>query len=691
MQKYSVGIDIGGTFTDIVMQNADGSERHVHKILTTKNDPADAVIEGFGRLLNETGIEPSRISRVVHATTLFTNALIERKGVATGLLTTSGFGDLLEIGRERKYDLYDLYQRKPAPLVPRAHCIEIDERLAPDGTVEIELNIDAVATAVAELVEQGVEAIAIMFLHAFANPEHERRAAAWIRERHPEVFVSVSTEVSPIIREYERLSTTVANAYIGPLAEAYLDDLSFRIQELGIDTPFFIMTSNGGVNSVAEAKRIPVQLLESGPAAGALAGAHFGAIEGAEQVLAFDMGGTTAKLCIIDRGEPVIAHSFEASREKRFRDGSGLPISISTVELIEIGAGGGSIATTDQMGLIKVGPRSAGAEPGPACYGRGGTEPTVTDANLSIGTLNPEYFLGGAMTIDRQASDAALVDLGLAVALDVSRVATGVLEIVTESMASAARVHTAERAYDPRSCTLLATGGAGPLHAFAIARKLGIRSLVCPPCAGVGSAVGLLMAPARADRSTTFPGQTDTIDIGKLERAFEDLERDARAIVLEAGGIEQGIEIRRHIDMRYVGQGFELTVPIAASNGLDGAELRAAFERVYDETFQRILPQSSVELVNLRVTVLAPVTEDDMGAQTESKAPAAADPSSGRRPVWFGPEGATDTAVYSRYDLPFDQVFDGPAIVEEAETTILIGPSSRFVRRSNGNVVVTLD
>ncbi|MDB5415520.1 MAG: N-methylhydantoinase, partial [Rubritepida sp.] len=438
---YALAIDIGGTFTDLVLHEPITGRFSAYKELTTPDEPARGVIAGIAALLAREGVTPGQITRVVHATTLLTNALIERKGAPTGLLTTEGFRDILEIGHERKYEIYDLFLPLPPPLVRRAWRLEARERLAPDGSVEAPLDEVSVIEAADKLVAAGVTSLAIGFLHSYANPAHERQAAALIAARHPGLHLSLSSDVSPQIREFERLSTTVANAYVKPLAAGYLDRMAAEIAALGIGAPLFLMLSNGGLTHVEEAKRIPVRLLESGPAAGALAAAVLGARSGARDLLAFDMGGTTAKLAVVRDGAPRVAHRFEAAREKRFTPGSGLPLSISAVELIEIGAGGGSIASLDPLGLLKVGPRSAGSAPGPVCYGRGGTEPTVTDANLALGCLQAAGFAGGTMRLDVEAGEAALAGLGDAAGMTMEDTAAGIQAVVNETMAAAARVH----------------------------------------------------------------------------------------------------------------------------------------------------------------------------------------------------------------------------------------------------------
>src|ERR1700681_4090687 len=468
MENYglSLGIDIGGTFTDLVLLDPRDGKTTIWKEPTTAEDPSRGAMLGLARLLGRSGTKPQEITRVIHATTLFTNALIERKGAKTGLITTAGFSDVLEIASERKYELYDIFLHMPRPLVSRPFRREVVERLGPDGSVVQALDAKMVLRQAQELVELGIESIAIAFLHSYANPAHERQAAEIISDRFPQLSLSLSSDLSPEIREYPRTVTAVANAYVRPMAEAYLDRLEKSLRELGIPGGLFLMLSSGGLPPVAEAKRAPVQLLESGPAAGALAGAWFGKNAGLDRVLAFDMGGTTAKLALVDDGEPLVAWGFEAAREKRFLRGSGLPIQIATVELIEIGTGGGSIAHKSDVETLRVGPESAGAMPGPVCYGHGGTQPTVTDADPALGYLNADLFLGGSMRISDDRARAALGELSRDLGLDATRGAHGIFDIANETMAGAARVAIAERGRVPQDYALLATGGAGAGHAW---------------------------------------------------------------------------------------------------------------------------------------------------------------------------------------------------------------------------------
>src|SRR3954470_2442384 len=692
----SLGIDIGGTFTDLVIHDPRDGRAVIWKESTTPDDPARGALEGTRRVLAKAGAKPEQVGRVVHATTLFTNALIERKGAKTGLLTTAGFRDVLEIGRERKYELYDLFIEMPKPLVPRPWRREAMERLAADGSIEKPLDINGALREVADLVEQGVESLAICFLHAYANPAHERAIGAAIAERYQNLSISLSSDIAPEIREYLRASTTVANAYIRPLAEIYLERLEQALAASGIPGGLFLMLSNGGLTHVAEAKRAPVQLLESGPAAGALAGAWFGRNAGLDRVLAFDMGGTTAKLALVDGGEPLVAYGFEAAREKRFLRGSGLPMQIATVELIEIGAGGGSIARRSDLGTLNVGPESSGAQPGPACYGRGGTNATVTDADLTLGYLNADFFLGGAMKIDRAATDKAFGTLASALAVEPSRAAFGVHDVVNENMAGgggggrpaparrAAGGAIAERGRVPSEYALLATGGAGPVHAWHVARKLGVKRVVCPPGAGAGSTIGMLMAPARVDRVASFSQPLAGANLNEAERIFAALEKESLDVLHLTGADVEARTVKRLADMRYIGQGSEITV--AMPTPLGDAGVRSEFEAAYKALFARTPPGANIQFVALRLSVSAPMP--GTGGKLELPRHASTDAQKGTRPVFFPDENKTvQTKVWDRYALKPGVIIDGPAVFEEDESTFIVGPNATARLLADGSIL----
>jgi N-methylhydantoinase A len=687
---YSLGIDIGGTFTDIVAYDQETGHIVKAKELTTPDDPSRGVITGIRNLLGADGLSAGDFSRMVHATTLFTNAIITRDGAKTGMLTTAGFRDAVEIGRERKFELYDVFITKPDPLIPRHLRAEIPERMGPDGSVLTPIDLDAVRREADRLVAEGVESLAVVFLHCYANPEHEDAAMEVIEAAHPNLFLSASHDVSPEIREYERASTTSANAYVKPLAQRYLDTLIADAEKLGVDAPFFMMLSNGGLTHVEEAKSRPVLLLESGPAAGALVAAHFGGAAGEKNILAFDMGGTTAKLAMVEDGQPRVSFSFEAAREKRFVVGSGLPMNISTIELIEIGAGGGSIAHVDGMGLLKVGPRSAGSEPGPVCYCRGGTEPTVTDADLLLGYLNPGYFAGGSMRIDRDAASKATEPLARALGLSVLEVAWGIHDVVNENMVSAARVHIAEQGHDVRQFTLLATGGAGPVHSYYVARKLGLKRLICPASAGVASALGLLIAPARVDRTGTVASRFSEMDWDALEQQYRELESEASVVIAETGFDPADTAVKRLADMRFAGQGFEivLELPPGPYNADAAPKLCAAFEEVYRETFARTPPDVEPEIINIRVSMAAEVPGVDLKSETGASM---VEPKTGTRPAYFPEAGEyIETPVYDRNLMMPGYAFKGPAIVEESESTLILGPDARARMDDQLNLIVDL-
>ena len=689
--RLSLGIDIGGTFTDIVVYDHASTRFQTHKELTTPADPSEGVITGVRAVFRDTELDYGAVERIVHATTLFTNALIERRGARTALMTTEGFRDILELRRENKYELYDLFIDLPRPLARRALRAEVTERVLADGSVEVALDETELIEKVRELVAADVESLAIVFLHAYANPLHERRAAALIGREFPALHLSLSSDVSPQIREYERTSTTLANAYIKPLAERYLDNLSAKLAGLGIGAPLFMMLSNGGLTHVDESKRIPIQMLESGPAAGALAAAYFGARSGIKDVLALDMGGTTAKLAVVENGEPLIAYQFEASRESRFMHGSGLPINISTVELIEIGAGGGSIASVSELGLLKVGPRSAGAVPGPACYRRGGVDPTVTDGNLLLGFYDGDRFAGGTMPISAAAAETAVASLVPRTQLSTAQIAWGIHSVVNESMAAAARVHIAERGHDARKFALLVTGGGGPVHACEVARRLGIKRIVCPPAAGVASALGLLVAPARIDRSTTIARALSALDWNAFEAAYAALEADAARVVAETIPATCEPHVQRLADMRFAGQGYEVVTALPAGPYHERSEatIRAAFEQAYETLFGRRPPVAEIEIINIRVALSAAAGSGalDLGLAESQAMPTPR----GKRQVRFADSTApVDTPIYERARLGIGSQLTGPAIVEEASSTLLVPPGATAVVDAAGNILIDL-
>lgn len=695
MKRCSAGVDIGGTFTDIVVYDHASGRQVSRKVLTTHDDPTRAVVAGLTQLLAASGIDSGDVQQLVHATTLFTNAVIERRGAPTGLITTEGFRDSLEIGREMRYELYDLGIDKPSPIVPRCWRMEARERSSAAGELLVALDEETVDAAAARLAAAGVQSVAIVFLHAYANPANEAAAARRIRSRHPTLYVTTSHEVVREIREFERASTTVINAYVKPLADRYLTEMQQRLKAAGIEAKFLMMLSNGGLTHLAEACRSPVQLLESGPAAGALSAAHFGSADSGGRLLAFDMGGTTAKLSLVDDGEPLVSYGFEAARQKRFIEGSGLPVRISAIELIEIGAGGGSIAHVDGLGLLKVGPHSAGSEPGPACYGLGGTEPTVTDADLVLGYLNPDHFAGGTIRVDLERARATVGSIAERLGVSVERAAWGIHDVVNESMASAARVHIAERGRDPKNYAILCTGGAGPVHAFSVARKVGVRRIICPPAAGVASALGLLVAPASVDRVATLGMRLDRGDWSLLEARFRELETEAMRMISESDIATDSAQVRRYADGRFVGQGFDLVVPLPPGPYDRGdpsemeVRLRQAFEAASREKFSRTPPSVPIEFINIRVSVRVVAADSGLALSGGTAKPSSA--LKGYRDAYFHDAGGyVRTAVLDRSRLAPGDVYDGPAVVEDEGSTLVIGPSCRIGVSDSLNVIVDL-
>jgi N-methylhydantoinase A len=669
-----IAVDIGGTFTDGVAEDVERGRIWVGKCLTTPDDPGRAVSSVIEQLLGKIADKDAsgRVADVVHGTTLVTNTLIERKGVETAMVVTSGTADALDIRREVRYDLYDLDLELPEPLVPRKNRHEVAERLDASGSVLTPLAEDDLQKLVACLSEQSVEAVGVCLLHGHVNDVHERAVRDALRKALPGVSVSTSASVAREIREYERMSTTAANAYVQPLVAQYLNMLSERLTDMGISASLRIMLSSGGFTSAQAAAETPILLLESGPAAGVLSAVNTGLLSGVSHVLAFDMGGTTAKACVAVDGAPEVAHAFEAARVRRFKRGSGLPILIPSIDLIEIGAGGGSLATVDSLGLLKVGPQSAGSEPGPACYGRGGTSPTVTDADLVLGYLEPSNFLGGEMQLDKELAEKTLAELGRSLGLTATETAAGIATIVNENMAAAARVHIAEKGFDPRSFTLVATGGAGPVHAVEVARRLGIKRLLCPIAAGAGSCLGLLAAPARVDRSWSKPALLDDVDWAEAAVMLDALHQDAAAELEAAGAGHANISWGLAIEMRYAGQGSTLNVktPYGDITRDLAPKLRSAFEASYQEMYKTVVPEAQLQMVTWRLTGKSDVASKKFSWGTEHSAEA---PKPRKRPIYLPIFDRFEEAdVYDRYALAPGTVVKGPAVLEERESTLVV-------------------
>lgn len=687
-----VGIDVGGTFTDLVAV-VDGRVV-IGKVLSTGNRPADGLLEVLRDTLDAEGIDPGRVSQVVHGTTLVTNTLLERRGADTGLITTDGFRDVLEIRREHRFELYDTRLRLPEPLIPRDRRREVGQRTLADGTALIPLDHDAVRELAADLLAAGVKSVAIVFLHSYVDPSDEVLARSLVGEVAPELSVSISAEVAPEMREFERTSTTAVNAYVRPLVTEYLDRVAGGLADAGVSGPLFVMQSAGGILQPEVAARLPVRLLESGPAGGVIAAAGIGRATGADDLLSFDMGGTTAKLAVVTDGQPAIASQFEADRAYRFLPGSGLPVITPVVEMIEIGAGGGSIAALDALGLVTVGPRSAGSEPGPACYGFGGTEPTVTDADLLLGRLAAGSFLGGTMRLDVDAAETALASLAKPLGLDPVEAAVLVALQVEESMANAARVHLLERGRDAAALPLVAFGGAGPVHADGIARRLGMPRIIVPPDSGVASALGFLMAPPAFEHAKTLPMALDALDVAALADVYKDLETAAVAVLVQAGVRPEAVNMQRRADMRYVGQGRDLAVPLPDGPFDDhfAGRLRAAFEQRYVEVFGRLGPATPIEARTWRAMAVGPPPR--VRVTPEAMPPARSAPGyvhCGRRPVHHPERDAmVPTAVVDRYALRPGDRLDAPVVVEERESTLVVAGPGTVTVDSHRNLLVDL-
>lgn len=692
LKTYRVGVDIGGTFTDIFLLSEEGGEVAIGKVLTTPRNPAEAVINGLRTLLAEQRITPTSVTHLVHGTTLITNAIIERKGAKTGLITTKGFRDALEIGRERRYDIYDISLENPEPLVPCFLRREVNERLDNTGRVVTPLDPNEALEVIRGLVADDVEALAVCLLHSFRNPTHELLIKKLVTEHFQHLACSVSCEVLPEIREYERTSTTVANVYVKPLAQQYLNKLNTDLRALGLPRDIFIMLSNGGITSCGVAGEYPIRLIESGPAAGALAAVFYGARKKLDRIISFDMGGTTAKICLIDHGKPLLTTDFEAARVYRFKKGSGLPLKVPVIEMIEIGAGGGSIARVDKLGLLKVGPDSAGAEPGPVCYDRGGEEPTVTDADLVLGYLSPDYFLGGKMRLDLEKAKQAIEEkIARPLKVDLLRAAWGIHQVVNENMANAARIHLVEKGRDPRDYSLIAFGGAGPVHAYRVAERLRLKTLVCPLAAGVTSAFGMLTAPLAFDFVQSYVTALSELDFAVLDRLYAALEARGRDL-LAAAGVEGEITLTRSADMRYLHQGFEIRVPLPPGRLTkdDLPALRRAFTEEYERLYKRLNPEVEVEVVNWRLVASGPQPQITLQV-SESVGKSLAAARKGERPVYMPEQnGFVSCSVYDRYGLPVGETFSGPAVVEERECTVVIGPGAQASMDEERNLVIAL-
>jgi len=681
-QGVRVGADIGGTFTDVVLEI--GAQQFSTKVLTNYSEPGQAIIDGLHKVTRLAGVDIAAIDQFIHGTTLATNALIERRGASTAFVTTRGFRDVIEMRTEGRFEQYDLNLKLPPPLIAREHRYVVDGRIAASGRELCALDEDGLRAIAARIADGGYQSVAIGFIHAYVNAAHERRARDIVGELVPGVSISISSEVSPQMREFERFNTVCANAFIKPLMASYLERLVERFRAEGGRCPVFMMHSGGGLISVESAIEFPVRLLESGPAGGAIYAADYAAGYGLDRVLSYDMGGTTAKICMIENRVPKTARTFEVARTWRFKKGSGMPVSIPVIEMVEIGAGGGSLGWVDEMNQIRVGPESAGSEPGPACYGRGGEKPAVTDADLLLGRLDAERFAGGEIRLDTPASIAALErEIGQRLDMDAEVAAIGICEVVDESMANAARVHAVENGKELADFTMIAFGGAAPLHASRLCEKLDIARLLVPPGAGVGSAIGFLRAPFGFEAVRGAFLRLSEFDAGWTNRLIGELDAEAQRFA-QAGG--PGLELEREIKayMRYQGQGWEIVVMLPNRDFVDADadEMRRRFEDEYRRLFGRSLDGLDIEIMTWSVQVrsrleaprpVAPVQAEKTPASNET-----------RRIYDAREQRFVDAAVHRREDLATGDRIDGPAVVIERETSTIVTSRYRLVRQSDG-------
>ncbi len=675
---YRLGCDIGGTFTDFVLVNDATGEFHINKCLTTPDDPSDAVEQGILEMLERTPGFMTYITEIIHGTTLVINAIIERKGAKTGLMTTQGFRDVLELGREIRYDAYDIFAEYPLPLVPRSLRHEVAERVTSDGRVIQSMDETEVRQKLKGLLDLGIESLAVCLINSFENPVHEKMIKDLVTNEVPELSLSTSFEVLPQIREYERSCTTVTNAYVKPITARYLAKLAARLESLGFKGKLFIMLSSGGITSVETAREFPVRIIESGPTAAVIASQHYGRMFDIKDMFCFDMGGTTAKSCLIQKGQAGLVSTFEVGRVQRFKKGSGLPIQVPVVDLMEIGAGGGSIARMSNMGLLQVGPDSAGADPGPACYGCGGENPTVTDADLVLGYLDPDYFLGGTMHLDKSASENAIEEkVAKPLGTTTLEAAFGIHDLINETMAAAAKTHIAEKGGNPKIVTISAFGGAGPVHAFGLARKIGAPCILVPPLAGVGSALGFFTAPVAFDLTRSHRVTLENADFKEIERLFNDLEAEGVAILQQADQDER-ITFERTLMMRFVGQGAEtdLAIDVKPFQQWEKTQIRDLFDDAYQKLYGRTYPDTPVEFVTFKVRASLP--------QREFRIPPLArfegnlqNCIKGERPAFcLNRKEYIPYTVYDRAKLFPGASLRGPAIIEEKESTIVVGAAA---------------
>ena len=694
--NYRLGVDIGGTFTDLVMVNDNNGRLFDEKVLTTPDDPSLGVIEGVKKILEKNNIQASKLKHIIHGTTLVANAIIERRGSKVALITSQGFRDIQEIGTESRYDTYDLFMKIPAPLVTRQWRFEVPERIGPDGQVITKLDESSVVNLARAIASSDIDAVAVSLIHSYQNPVHERKIREILQRELPDIIVCISSDVMAEIGEYERTSTTICNAYVLPTFTRYLARLTRSLHDLGVGKDLYLMLSDGGTVHESTAAIYPIRLVQSGPAGGVQAAAAVNKVitnnDNQGNILCFDMGGTTAKACLVENGKPMHANEFEVARIFRGKKGSGIPLKIPVIEMIEIGAGGGSIAHLDNLGLIQVGPESASADPGPACYGMGGLNATVTDADLILGYLDANNFLGGDMQLDVEASKTAVKNtIADPLGLSVVDAAWAIHETVNESMAQAAAIHALEKAKRIADYSMIPIGGAGPVHACNIALKLNLSTLICPPGAGVASALGFLVSPTSF---TTLQGgvvSLSQLNFKTLKKQILEMEEQGRNLITEAMESKDDVDVEILASMRYIGQGYnvEVEIPKSVLSSQNISEIQQLFEVVYLTQFGRIESHMAIEIVSWRVVTSGPTPTIDLakarvGVQSDNY-------KKGERQVYFGCKNDfISTPIYERSKLEIGQKFEGSAIFEERESTIVVPPRSNSYVDKALNIIINL-
>jgi N-methylhydantoinase A len=697
MAQYKLGVDIGGTFTDAVLMNLGTGEFGTSKVSTTPKDLSAGFLRAIERVVSEAAVNPEEVAQIIHATTVATNAIIENKVAKSAFITTRGFRDILEIQRQIRPSLYDLFFDKPAPLIPRYLCYEVTERVTAEGEVFKPLNEDEVRQVVQQIKKEDVEAIAVCFLHSYINPSHEKRTGEIIAREFPEAYLTLSLEINPEFREYFRASTTVINAVLMPIVARYVDKLQREIASRGFKSGLYVMQSGGGLMTGKVARDKPATMVESGPAAGVIAASALGVRLGYSNVISFDMGGTTAKAGLIERGRPKFAVNYEVgsaaiSPDAHGKVGSGYPLKTPVIDLVEIGAGGGSIAWIDTGGALRVGPRSAGADPGPACYRTGGTLPTITDANVVLGRIDPDYFLGGEMKLDRKAAEKAIEEhCARTLGKDVVATAAGIVEIANANMIRALRIVSVERGYDPREYVLIAFGGAGPMHVNGIVRELKVPTVIVPLNPGITSALGLLMTDLRHDYVVTYICRVDRIDLDKVNRLYSDFEAQGRSLLTQEGVKAEDMLSSKFMDMRYVGQSYELTIPVLGKEIDVKAmeEIAALFHKEHEQAYGHCAPEEPVEIANLKLSATGLIPKPELKEIKRGEiSPEAALRT--RRKVYFSEtEDFVECSTYDRYRLTWGNVIKGPVIVEDKDATTVIHPGYQAEVGRYGNLILT--